>query len=75
MRKPSGTGNRSVPVRGQSAQRPEAGEMKTSKELQKAFDGWRDGAQVWIFFFLMSILFKALNNKNLLFYYLKNQNG
>lgn len=51
MRKPSGTGNRSVPVRGQSAQRPEAGEMKTSKELQKAFDGWRDGAQVWIFFF------------------------
>ena len=39
VRKPSGIGNRSVPVKGQSAQRPEAGEMKTSKELQKAFDG------------------------------------
>ena len=49
--------------------------MKTSKELQKAFDGWRDGAQVWIIFFLMSILFKALSNKNLLFYSLKNQRG
>lgn len=50
MRKPSGIGNRSVPVRGQSSQRPGRREMKTSKELQKSLmDG--DGAQLWIIFF------------------------